>query len=301
MYTCCLHERCIPYLHHDRVVRDQASRTIDVYTERIKSHAKSLPETVIPPPSAAAPGTAPLAKTAAATTEYSWGGWAISSFTNKLSAANGEINTANTAATTNGIASDSARSSSAPPGRDRHGLPVPSAAVPQTATASPLARHAVLSPALPTPAVSSTASPADEADFDAWGDMNDPWNDASAQQDSAFFEAVNSNHPVMQPARPGSGAESGIGSSGFDDGGEPDFAGWMAAQSQKKGVRTLPVGLGIPGPAGRTQRAAAVAGRVAVKRETGLRGAAKVTPALIPVPAAKEKSWEEDGWGDGWD
>lgn len=262
-----------------------------------------MPETVIPPQ--AAPGTTTMGKPVP-TTEYSWGGWAISSFTNKLSAANGDINTV--ANGVNAHPADPARSSSAPPARDRHGLPVSTLnppAAPSTATASPLARHAVLSPTLPTPA----SSAADEADFDAWGEMHDPWNDATTQEDT-FFDAVNSSHPALQPAKAAAAATATTGNntSSFDDRGEPDFAGWLAAQSQSK-VKTkgLPRGL-VKTPLeqeaakksglGIRSQSAVAGGGLGLKKDLAGKGLTK-TAAPVPAPA-KEKSWEEDGWGDGW-
>lgn len=284
-------------------MRDQASRTIDVFVDKIKLHAKSMPETVIPPP--AAPEATNTAKSASTTAEYSWGGWAVSSFTNKLSAANGDINIA----TTNGVSShpsDPTRSSSAPPTRDRHGLPVstlaPQAIAISTATASPLARHAVLTPSLPTPA----SSAADEADFDAWGD--DPWNDATVQEDT-FFDAVNTSHPALQPVRPSTNTGASTSAGAFDDRGEPDFAGWLAAQNQSKGAKvrgiprgtSKPVGLdaGKAGSGGRTQSTVGGSGAgLAAKKGLASKGSATaIGTTLVP---AKEKSWEEDGWGDGW-
>ncbi|KAG8418097.1 Nuclear aminoacylation-dependent tRNA export pathway component [Metarhizium acridum] len=76
----------------------------------------------------------------------------------------------------------------------------------------------------------------------------------------------------------------------FDDGEEPDFAGWLAAQAQKKkpgSAKPLPKGLS--------------------KSTTTKKPAAKPTakPAA-KVPAAKKidmkpkETDDDDGWGDGW-
>nr|CEG03179.1 unnamed protein product [Fusarium acuminatum CS5907] len=68
----------------------------------------------------------------------------------------------------------------------------------------------------------------------------------------------------------------------FEDG-EPDFAGWLAAQSQKKPTKSLPKGLS--------------------KASAAKKPAAK--PAAKPVAAKKldmkpKDTDDDDGWGDGW-
>jgi SCY1-like protein 1 len=69
----------------------------------------------------------------------------------------------------------------------------------------------------------------------------------------------------------------------FDDDGEPDFAGWLAAQSQKKPTKALPKGLS--------------------KSSAAKKPAAK--PAAKPIAAKKidmkpKETDDDDGWGDGW-
>jgi SCY1-like protein 1 len=123
---------------------------------------------------------------------------------------------------------------------------------------------------------------AEDDDFDdAWGDMGD--DDHSAPVDSSERESsAAAAKPSLNP---------------FDDGGEPDFAGWLAAQAQSKSNKPLPKGLAKP------------AGKVAAASKPSTTSASKVGAAAKPKPSAKkvdtkpkEEGWgDDDGWGDGWD
>ncbi len=95
----------------------------------------------------------------------------------------------------------------------------------------------------------------------------------------------------------------------FEDDGEPDFAGWLAAQAGKKaGGKPLPKGLAKPANGSTTRPAAARA--ASTGGVAGLGAGAKkaaTTTALKPKPAAAKKidtapreTGEDDGWGDGW-
>ena len=88
----------------------------------------------------------------------------------------------------------------------------------------------------------------------------------------------------------------------FEDDGEPDFAGWLAAQAGKKsGQKALPKGLAKPAN-GRP----VATGRSNTMGSTGKPAAASVVkPKPKPVVAKKvdtapKETGEEDGWGDGW-
>ncbi len=90
----------------------------------------------------------------------------------------------------------------------------------------------------------------------------------------------------------------------FDDNGEPDFAGWLAAQAGKKpGTKSLPKGLAKPSNAnGRP----VIASRNVTTGSIGISAAKKATATkLKPVVAKKidtapKETGDEDGWGDGW-
>lgn len=240
----------------EKLIRDAANRTADVYLQKIRKAASSMPDSVLPPPQAS--DAAPRMGTPQPTENAGWTGWAISSFTNKLSAAAGEMQTE----------SGSRAVSPKPP--PSLGL---EAKKPAMSSASNLHRQAVKSP---PPNVSRKSSssvvaeaflPADDGDegVDSWGDMGD---------DDGFGSST--KEPAKQPA---------ASATPFDDGDEPDFAGWLAAQSQKK------TGLSKPLPKGLS------------KSVTAKKPLAK--PAAKPVAAKKidmkpKEMDDDDGWGDGW-
>jgi SCY1-like protein 1 len=125
-----------------------------------------------------------------------------------------------------------------------------------------------------------------EDDMDAWGDM----------EGDAFFDAptASASANTVSTANP------------FDDNGEPDFAGWLAAQSQKKpGMKPLPKGLKKSVP---PNSSIPVNNRVASTGVVGGAGAKKAAPTAVkpkPVVAkrvdtAPKAADDDEGWGDGW-
>jgi SCY1-like protein 1 len=92
----------------------------------------------------------------------------------------------------------------------------------------------------------------------------------------------------------------------FEDDGEPDFAGWLAAQAGKKtGGKPLPKGLGKPANGSRPVAARSASTGVGVAGAGAKKAAATTAPKLKPVAAKKidtapKETGEEDGWGDGW-
>jgi len=94
----------------------------------------------------------------------------------------------------------------------------------------------------------------------------------------------------------------------FEDDGEPDFAGWLAAQAGKKaGGKPLPKGLAKPANGSGRPVAARAASTGGVAGSGAGAKKAATTTALKPKPAAAKKidtapkdTGEDDGWGDGW-
>ncbi|MBE3048247.1 hypothetical protein IMZ48_38235 [Candidatus Bathyarchaeota archaeon] len=110
---------------------------------------------------------------------------------------------------------------------------------------------------------------------DAWGDMDD----------DGFFDSPEDTGHKAKEATPSAPSNP------YDDGGEPDFAGWLAAQAQKKpGSKPLPKGLAKPKPptTGATKTSAAS------KAPSSKLAAKKIE--LKP----KEADFDDDAWGDGW-
>jgi SCY1-like protein 1 len=256
---------CPLLLDKEKAIRDQASKTLDIYLQRTRKAAEAMPESAAPPPSTTDPSAAPRMSTPQPSegASASWAGWAISSFTNKLSAAAGEIQA-------NGLATPVPATSPGPAASQASG----------PASASALHRQAVTSPPPPMTRTSSTgtgtAAMFQDADdgADAWGEIDD----------DGLFDA-----PEDQGSKKKATGAAPTSSLPYKDDEEPDFAGWLAAQSQKKaGNKPLPKGLGKSKPA---------AGRTAAK-----------VPASTRPPVAKKKidtkpkeeDVDDDAWGDGW-
>lgn len=279
---------CPGLIDKEKLIRDQTNKTMDIYLQRLRKFASTMADTALPPPSAvdSSTGQAPRMSTPQPSEAASWAGWAISSFTNKVSAAAGEITP-----TVNG----GARPSSAPLVAERKPT--------GTASASTLHRQAVTSP----PAVSartSTSSNANDyfhdsnAGADEEIDVDDAWGEP--EKDS-FFDA---------PSDAKSSKTLPVSATPFDDEGEPDFAGWLAAQAGKKATgKPLPKGLAKsstssanrPAPANRVATTGGIGGSGAKKAAaTAAAKPAKKTMAAKKIDTAPKDAGDEDGWGDGW-
>ncbi|KAG9251264.1 armadillo-type protein [Emericellopsis atlantica] len=257
---------CPCLLDKEKLVRDSANRTIDVYLQKIRKAASDLPDTALPPPQAAGAGAAAPRMATPKTGESSgWTGWAISSFTNKLSSAAGDMQT-------NG----SGMSTPA-----RVASPNPETRKPATASASNLHRQAVASPppessrgGSPNPnAVAQAFLPEDDGDDAgaAWGDMGDMDDDGTVSTSNT------STKPTTQTA---------ASATPFEDG-EPDFAAWLAERSGKKpGAKPLPKGL--------SKSSSSIK-----KITTSTKPTAKPTMAK-KLDLKPKESEEDDAWGDGW-
>ncbi|KAI6080756.1 ARM repeat-containing protein [Hypoxylon rubiginosum] len=278
---------CPSLIDKEKLVRDQANKAMEIYLQRIRKAAADMPDTVQPPPQTTE-GAGPRMSTPQPSEASSWAGWAISSFTNKLSAASGEMQTTNTPTPS------SARAVSPSPGLD------PSRRVTSTtSSASALHRQAVKSPS-PAPPLSrnSTGSAAEayfqdpdpaEDEGDAWGDMGDMDDDGNA-----FFDA-----PSEAAARPSKKVvEAAASPTSFDDGSEPDFAGWLAAQAQKKsgpgGGKPLPKGLTKSSTANGKGSTTTTAKKPLVTRSASKPVVAK------KIDTKPKETDDDDGWGDGW-
>ncbi|KAJ1326321.1 SCY1-like protein 1 [Microdochium nivale] len=300
---------CPSLLDREKLVRDQAFKAMDVYVARIRKAAAKMPDTVLAPAAAGAgagetvtAGGAPRMSTPQPSQAAAWAGWAISSFTNQISAAAGQMDqsaAATTSAASSAPASPALTAQGGGGSAAGAGKPSMSSA---SASASALHRQAVKSPqpssmslASPTLAVDNYfTDPADDDDDqfgnggddqDAWGEMGDMDDDGGVSTPSNG----NGSKITTSTAAKKSAATSSSAAAAIDDGSEPDFAGWLAAQSQKKtgGGKALPKGLG---------------------KSTSTLGTKKTTPASSkPKPVVAKKidmkpkdTGDDDGWGDGW-
>ncbi|KAG0651807.1 scy1 1 [Hyphodiscus hymeniophilus] len=277
---------CSCLIDKEKIIRDQANKTMDAYLQRVRKYASSMPDTVLPPPSAIETSNSnnPRMSTPQSSEPASWTGWAISSFTNKVSAAAGEIQS-----TANDSVAPASRPNSAPLTSELR-RPAPG-----TASASALHRQAVATPTALSARTSTSSNAQDyfqdsnpaEDDMIAWGEM----------EEESFFEA---------PSEAIAKTSTSSTVNPFQDDGEPDFAGWLAAQQKKPGAgKPLPKGLAKPAANGGRP---VTAGRAATTGSVGGAGAKKaaVTTAK-PKPLVAKKidtapkaTDEDDGWGDGW-
>jgi SCY1-like protein 1 len=270
-----------------RLVRDQANKTFDMYLQRVRKFSTTLPDTVLPPPGSTEVATAGATRIGTQN-DTSWAGWAISSFTNKMTAAKGDMQSG-----TNGAPTKPAepRSTSMPPQR----------ALASTAAGNATNEKSTLDRPS-TPSFDRTSSDQyfggpsfdDEEVDDAWGNMDE----------DSFFDAPTENSTSRTPRSPSKPVT-------FDDGGEPDFAGWLNAQAQAKSKKPLPKGLGKVKEAIPSRPSAGPRSTTTGSVGSGI-GAKKLASTTVkPKPGAsaakkidtkpKEETNEDDGWGDAWD
>jgi len=125
--------------------------------------------------------------------------------------------------------------------------------------------------------------------FEAWGAME--------EDDDSFFDAPSSRKRTPSPQA----------SKKYDDRGEPDFAGWLAAQSQAKSKKALPKGLSKtsnarPLVADRTMSTPAAGSGSGTKNLLKSTSKPKVMLRVNKIDTKpQEAESAEDGWGDDWD
>lgn len=127
-------------------------------------------------------------------------------------------------------------------------------------------------------------------------DVFQAWDTAEDEGESFFDAPSNSN----QSPSPRSATK-------YDDKGEPDFAGWLAAQSQAKSKKPLPKGLTKtsnprPSLADRTTSTGTMGSGIGPKRLLNTTSKPKVTVPIKKIDTnPKQIVSMEDEWGDDWD
>jgi SCY1-like protein 1 len=278
---------CPSLVDKEKTIRDQATKTVDIYLTRIKKHAQTMPDSVLPPPSAtAAGGVSPRMGTPA--NDTSWAGWAISSFTKNLATASGEIQ-----AGSNGTTTPQPRPSSVPPpASEKAQRP----ATTSTKSGMALNKSSPLIPSIVSPGPADAFADAEEDFDDGWGGFEG--GDTKIEADEP--------DPWASPA-----PASSVSSKGYNDQGEPDFAGWLAAQSKTKtATKTLlPKGLAKAGPVKTVPKTAptktpAKSTRPIIRSRANTEwpsGTEKPAAQPKEVPKVETKKEDEDeGWGDAW-
>jgi SCY1-like protein 1 len=279
---------CMSLVDKEKIVREQANRTLDSYLQRVRKYALTMADTALQPSDGVNATSAPAARMGNQN-DTSWAGWAISSFTNKVTTARGIMES-----TTNGHGK-LAQSGSAPVSLPASGRATPTVQAQQVAGNQPQ----VVTASQQVDEVANFTGPDDKIDdgFDAWGTMDD--------EDDTFFDATASRKRTPSPGP----------ATAFDDGGEPDFAGWLAAQSQAKAKRPLPRGLAkstTGSSASLNVRPASANRAISTGGINSGVGASKLASTTMkpkmaaPVPKKAEVKTNapevtEDDWGDAWD
>ncbi|EGS18254.1 uncharacterized protein CTHT_0062760 [Thermochaetoides thermophila DSM 1495] len=290
---------CPSLIDKEKLVRDQANKTIEVYLAKVRKAAANMPETALPSETAASnAGATPRMSTPQPdiSSAASWAGWAISSFTNKLSAAAGDIQSASAASKSNGpLSTQPSKPATCP------------TTSPSTSSTANTHHRNLRSPTPSAPTSSPSAkesafSPPPEEDFDgadAWGSMDDIYdddnNDANNQQET-------DEDPWAAKSKP-KPTSTKISATPFDDGGEPDFAGWLAAQAEKKKQgKVLPKGLAKSSSLAASSAGAKKPTTTIVSAKTTSMAGAKSKPVVakkIDMKPKDESLDDDEGWG-GW-
>ncbi|CAD6506393.1 BgTH12-07319 [Blumeria graminis f. sp. triticale] len=257
---------CPCLIDKENLVREQAVKTIDIFFKKIRKFASALPDSALSPPATDSSTLAPHMGPSQSNETSSWTGWAISSFTNKVSGVAGEI-------ISNNSPNMIPRPSSAP--SNETGKTV----APNTNSSDfPTSKTRVnnLSSST-TPYNYSTENDTEEIDFDVW------------EQDDTFFDAPSESvrTPYVSASNP------------FEKEDEPDFAGWLAAQAGKKaGSKPLPKGLARSVTLGATVSTSRV--KNTPTRNKNTKTQATTVPVATKIDTTPRDDDDEDGWGDGW-
>jgi SCY1-like protein 1 len=275
---------CPSLVDKEKLIRDQAQKSVDIYIARIRKYAATMPDTVLPPPGVPAGGaSAPRMGTPA--NDSSWTGWAISSFTNKMASTSGDIQAGSAS---NGVAEQ--RPSSVPLAATSK-PPVPLASKPG------MQIHSTRSSASIPTVTSSNPVPSFD---DETEDFNDGWGGFG--DDDGFGNTTATKEEEEDPWGTPAVSKPTVTTS-FDDQGEPDFAGWLAAQSQSKKAVKSPLPKGLT----KSSTPTAKSTRPIVGGRSSTAGSATrkvVVPAKKevkkPEPKPKQDDEEVEGWGDEW-
>jgi len=267
---------CPSLVDKEKVIRDQANKTLNAYLERVRKYSQTLPDTVLPPPGTeTGSGQNTRVSTPQPAAGGQWMGWAVSSFTNKLSAAKGDIQP-----NSNGVKPTPLERSSTSPANGLPSRPSMGAHPAPSAPVVPQVSSGLRTSTVPQPTP-------EEEDFGAGRGEIDEQEDAA----DAWGEPTSTSSPTASSHVPMPTSSSAM----YDDGGEPDFEGWLNAQAAAKqqSKRPLPKGLAPKKPTTSTARPPAAPVRKA-----------PTAAAHVPKKEAKQTAPavedDDDNWGDAW-
>jgi SCY1-like protein 1 len=151
-----------------------------------------------------------------------------------------------------------------------------------------LAKHSASIPAIVSPDLAAAFN--DETE-----DFGDDWGGFGGDNATTSKAADEEEDPWAAPA-----PAATTTTTSFDDQGEPDFAGWLAAQSQAKKPGKSPLPRGLSKPTMNKSTRPIIGGRAST---TGTARKVVVAPKKEEkkVEEKKKSAEEEDeGWGDAW-
>ncbi|CAK4033088.1 inactive serine threonine- kinase scy1 [Lecanosticta acicola] len=255
---------CPSLVDKEKMIRDQANKTLNIYLDRVRKYAQTLSDTVLPTPGTASAGGTRV-NSPQPSNQPGWTGWAISSFTNKLGSATGEIQPNGT-----GTQTPTDRGAARSPANGV--TPYPPPVLKPTASAPAVPKVSSNLRSQPT----TPAAVVEDEDFgDGWGGMDDDPADAFAEP--APLTTSHSSKPS-------------VASVAYDDGGEPDFEGWLNAQAQAKAASKRPL------PKGLTKKSTGPPLRTTSTKPILNKPAPKAVVQKQPKPEEDEDDW--NAWGD---
>jgi SCY1-like protein 1 len=126
--------------------------------------------------------------------------------------------------------------------------------------------------------------------------MDDGDNDFFASGNETPSMTSSTTLPKREKESSTSRTVSGSAAAPYDDGSEPDFAGWLAAQQAQKKKSTVS---GIKGLSKATPAAKPSPSATTTAKKTLPASKPKAAPAKKIDMKPKETD-DDDGWGDGW-
>lgn len=278
---------CPSLVDKEKLIRDQAQKSCDIYIARIRKYAATMADTALPSPGMAANSGGTPRMGTPANDAAGWAGWAISSFTNKLASTSGQMQAG---AAANGTA-DQRSSSVPPPATSSSKPPVPLASKPGMTLHSSKSSATIPTITSPDPAAAFD----DEAE-----DFNNDWGgfgeDDGFGDNNGTKAADEEEDPWGTPA-----VSKPTLTTSYDDKGEPDFAGWLAAQSNSKKPTKTPLPKGL----NKSSATAAKPTRPVIGARASTTGSTAKKVVVAPKKEVKKETpksneEEEEGWGDAW-
>jgi SCY1-like protein 1 len=180
---------CPSLVDKEKLVRDQAGKTMDIYMQRIRKYQATLPDTILPPPNSTASNSNAAANTprmgTPAADSSSWTGWAISSFTNKLASASGQMQPATNGSLAAPARPGDQRSASVPPRPSMETRPAMNRTL--TPSAAPAAAAAAGMSFSTRTSTSENPFGSERADEDNDDDFGAAWGDDDDNDDDDFI------------------------------------------------------------------------------------------------------------------